>query len=209
MKKVIFLNAGHSEKDPGSLIPRNRYQHEAKLNIAIRFFLISELESQGFIVKSVPDNRNLKESIAWVNERAFKIDDGLALSVHNNCCGGEGAETLYYKYNRKSKKIAENLINEFCKETGLKNRGAKSDSTTRFGMLGWIRKTNIWAALIECGFVDNENDMDFIFNNLDRVARGIARGVCKIYGIDYKEKKEPPQGREEIKKKIIELLEKL
>lgn len=187
MKKTIYLNSGHdTNSDPGAIF--NGIE-ERNLNIAISKKLIPLLKQQGFKVEYVPDNLNLVKSIEWVNKKVKNINDGLALSIHCNCCKGNGAETFYYKQNVKSNRIAKKLIQNYCKETGLKNRGAKSDTQIRFGKLGWIRETKIWAVLIECFFMSNKQEMDFAINNFDKIAYGIAKGVCSIYDIPYKEKK--------------------
>lgn len=211
MNETIILNSGHSNLKPGAL---SRYGIERDLNIAVTDELIPELERQGFKVKYVPDELNLTKSIDWVNERTSQINDGLALSVHFNASEiddeSEGAETYYYGKSKPSKAIAQKLIDEYCKETDLKNRGAKSDIKTRWHQLGWIRKTNVWATLIECGFMDNTNDMNKIIGHFDIIARGIAKGVCAIYGITYKE----PEPSSETNEKslalddIVEILKK-
>lgn len=185
MKKVIFLNAGHSELDPGANIPNNRFENESQLNMVIRDFLVPELQEQGFDVILIPDDKNLNGSYSWVNERAFNINDGLALSIHNNCCRQEGAETYYVSFSNSSRVIAQKLIDEFCKETRINNRGARPDSITRFGELSWLRETNAWATLIECGFMDSAKDMEYIINNIPEVAKAICKGVCRIYNIPY------------------------
>lgn len=205
MNKVIYLNAGHSELQPGAV---SRFGIERDLNIVIRDSLVPELEEQGFKVKIVPDDRNLTQSYLWVNTRTSNINDGLALSVHNNCCGGEGAESFYYGHHQGSKDIAEKLINAFCQETGLKNRGAKSDTITPHGRLAWIRDTKIWAVLIECGFMDSSVDIDFIINNIDIVCRGLAKGICDIYGVPYKEENPPTGETNKTIQDIIKILKR-
>jgi len=191
MKKVIYLNAGHSELDPGAI--SDRYGAERDINIWIRDALKEELDIQGFRVESVPDDLDLRKSIDWINEKVKgDINAGLALSIHNNCCGGEGAESWYVTgYENSSGKIARLLINRFCEETGLKNRGAKPDKLARFGYLAFIQETNCWATLIECGFMDNNKDMDFIVNHPDLVAKAIAKGICDIFKVQYTEKPSP------------------
>ena len=214
-KKTIWLDAGHSELDPGANVPSNRFEYESQLNMVIRDFVVPELEEQGFEVIVIPDDQNLRETISSVNEEGFDINDGLALAIHcNKSPSGyegskNGAEAYYYKYNQLSKNIAQKLVDGFCKETGINNRGAISDTQTSVGELGWIRKTNVWATLFEVGYLDSNKDMDFILNNFDRVAKGIVKGVCAIYGIEYKEKEKSSLSREEIKKQIIKLVEKL
>ena len=179
MERVIFLDAGHNvKKDPGAVIGNRK---ERDLNILIRDALIPELFFNGFQVEVVPDDLDTVQSIDWINQRVQNIESGLAIQIHQNCCKGEGAETYYMDAFESSKRIARELIEEYCKETGIKNRGAKSDDTTRFGALGFIRNTECWATLIECGFLDNDKDMKIMTERLDAVVRGIAKGICKIF----------------------------
>ena len=206
MKKVIFLNAGHSEMDPGAKAPKSDFENESQINIAIRDFVVPELEEQGFDVIVISDDKTLSQSILSVNKATSNINDGLALDIHCNCCGKEGAEVYYYYGYEESKRIAEKLLTAYCEETGIKNNKARPDTLSQWKGLGWIRKTNVWSLLIECGYLDNTNDMNFILSNMDRVAKGIAKGVCSIYGIEYKEKE---FDKEELKLKIINFIKSL
>ena len=208
MKKVIFLNAGHSEMDPGAKAPKSRFEHESQINMAIRDFVVPELKEQGFDVIVIPDNKTLTQSYLSVNQATSNINDGLALDIHCNCCGAEGAEVYYHDGYDSSKKIAKKLLDAYCKETGLKKNGYRPDTISQWGGLGWIRNTNVWALLIECGYLDNKKDMDFILNNMASVAKGIAKGVCSIYGIEYKEKEEVFD-KEEFKRKVINFVKSL
>lgn len=211
MKKIIYLNAGHSEVEPGANCPNDRYQVESRLNMAIVEFLVPELERQGFEVKVVPHYLNFKLSYEWVNKFAKYIDSGLALDVHcNNSPDGYegkkcGAETYYVGTFDDSKAIAKKLLDAYCKETGLKNGGAISDNLSGPGQISWLRQTLCWATLIECGYMDCSKDLDFIIENLDKIAKGIAKGVCAIYGIPYKSSR----SREEIKQEIKNLVDLL
>jgi len=205
-KKLIYLDSGHSLTDPGTT---TQYGNETDFNRKIRDALIPELIRNGFEVQAVPDELNLSQSISWVNQRSSNISSGLALAIHCNCCGQSGAETYYFGNFESSRKIALALINGYCQETGIANRGAKSDTITRFGELSWIRNTTPFAALIECGFLDNSVDVE-VLKDYKKIARGICRGVCTIYGVVYiKEDSPPSAGKEEIKNKIIELLKQL
>lgn len=206
IKKTILLNAGHHLGDPGII---TSYGREIDFNIAIRDALIPEFVRQGFEVMAVPDDLNLRASINWVNERAEGLDSGLALDIHCNCCSLEGAESYFYAGIESSKRLAEKLVNEYSKEMGMPNRGAKADTISAVGKLAWIRETNCWGLLLECGYLDNVRDVNKM-KDFSKTARAIAKGVCKIFGIDYREATLPPiENREEIKKQIIELLNKL
>ncbi len=181
MKKVIFVNAGHDTKDPGAV---TQFGKEADFNREFRDALIPQLVRCGFEIMKVPDELNFKDSVKWVNMATVNIDDGLALAIHCNAGGGEGAETFYYGHHEGSKAIAKKLIDAYCAETGFKNRGARSDTLTRWKRLGWIRNTKVWATLIECGFLDNVYDVQKL-KDYEKVAIGIAKGVCAIYDIPY------------------------
>ena len=210
MKKIIYLNSGHSKIDPGSI---QQGLNESDINMEIRDLVTPKLRANGFSVVEVPDDLNLADSIAWINERALDINDGLALSLHCNCCNSSGAETYYYGSNAKSKAIAQALLDGYLAETGLKssNGGVRSDTTGRFGELGWIRKTNVWATLIEMIYLDNPEDVKFLNENKDKVANGICRGVCNIFCVPFKypSVETPEKSREDIKQEIIELVKQL
>lgn len=205
MLKKIFLDSGHSNLDPGTT---TIFGNETDFNRQIRDALIPELKRCGFEVLAVPDDLDLVNSYLWVNKIAKNLEDGLALAIHCNCCGREGAESYYFGSSMVSKLIAQQLLNEYCKETGFINLGARSDTSTRFGELSWIRETNCWATLLECGFLDNLNDVEKL-KDFKKIVRGICKGVCRIYNIDYIEEFSQPKSKEEIKREIISLLNQL
>lgn len=204
MKKVIFLNAGHSYTEPGAV---TEYGKESEINMKIRDALVPELEGQGFTVEQVPDDLDYKESYAWVNERSSNINDGLALDIHCNKGGKSGAEAYYYAGSSASREIAKSLVDVYSKELGIENGGPKPDTQSWHGELAWIRKTNPWAVLIECGYMDSDEDMVMIVGHYAEVARAICKGVCAIYGISYENALEVD--REKIKAQIILLLQRL
>lgn len=197
-KKTIYLNAGHFLNDPGAVVNEDR---ENKIVMKIRDLLVPLLK-QDFEVEVVPDELNLDQSTNWVNEKVKNLDDGLALSIHLNASDGRGygAETLYYGWFNKSKQLAQIILDEYCRITLYKNRGPKSDSTTRFGRLGWIRNTNCWSTLIECYFLDNESDRKKIKN--EEIAYAIYCSVCKLYGVE-------PKGRNQQIENILKKLNKI
>ena len=209
MLKVIYLNAGHSVRDIGT---QSQYGNETDINRAIRDKLVPELKSQGFKVEIVPDDLNLKDSIKWVNKKVDNIESGLALSIHQNCCDRSGPETYYYAHFESSKRIAQKLLGEYCLEMGIevKDKMVRSDNTTRFGELGWLRRTDCWAALLEIEFIDNPA-IKYIIDNPEKVAKAICMGVLGIYGLTYKSSpaETPEKSRERIIQQIKDLLEKL
>lgn len=200
VQKVIFLNAGHWNEDPGAVYGTLK---ESKETMKIRDLLVPLLKRH-FIVYQIPDNLDLNQSIAFVNRLSSKLTDGLALSLHFNASGnginiGDGAEALYYGWFNKSKQVAKIILDKYCEVTGFRNRGPKSETQTRFGINGWVHYTNPWATLLELCFLDNLNDIEKLIKNRDLVAQGIYEGVCEAFGIKVNKK-------DYYKKKLLESL---
>lgn len=185
MNKTIILDAGHSIDDPGAIAGGTT---EAKEAIKIRDQLIPLLKLD-FNVEVVPDNLNLVQSIAWVNKKFKNLEDGLAFAIHLNAGGGKGygAEIFYYDGDEKSKEIANTLINKYCNITGFYNRGTKPDTATRHKRLGWIRDVKPWSLLIECCFIDNQEDMKKLREGFDKIALAIYSGICDVFKITTKQ----------------------
>lgn len=181
MNKTIILDAGHSLSIPGALA---NHTAEAKEAIKIRDLLVPLLK-QNFTVASVPDNLNLLDSINWVNKNYPSLNAGLALAIHLNVGGGRasGAETFYYADKERSRKIAQTIIDNYCRLTGFRNRGAKPDDRTRYRRLGWIRDTKPWSCIIECCFIDNPEDLKKLQADYQAIAQALYIAICAVYGI--------------------------
>jgi len=202
-KKILYINSGHSLSQPGAVSALG--EKEADITIKIRDEVIPLLQGQGFEVQIVPDYLDLASSIYWVNQRAKNLDDGFCLEIHLNAGGGQGAEAFYYTGDKEAKNFTNIFINAYCKETGFLNRGAKPDNQSAVGKLGWIRDTNTRSLLIECGFIDNPDDLKKI-KDFKKTAMGIAKGICEIYGVYFVIGSD---NKELIKAEIIKLLNQL
>lgn len=219
-KKTIIINAGHWDDPDTSYIddPGATFNHvqEAIQAIKIRDLLVPMLESSGFKVFVVPDELDLKESIFWANNKAPKLKDALAVDIHLNYLSNtavRGSEA-FYGTSDTSRAIASALTDNVSKGLKIPNRGAKPDTKTAVGSLGWIRKTTMWASLIEVCFLTNKFDMEVLMgeDGHQKAALGIANGICEIFGvkkIDSFPDQPPVEDREEIKKQIINLVKKL
>ena len=170
ISKTIFLDAGHDLYTNRGVIKDEIIENEE--TIKIRDILLPLLEKQ-FKVHKVPDQHKLQETVKWVNGGAKKLNDGLALSLHLNSNGGEGAECFYHDWSLNSGNMATKLINKYCEVTGLNNRGPKPDRRAEPKSLWWIKGTNCWALLLEMVFIDNINDMKYFLNNREQVAQAI------------------------------------
>ena len=194
-KRVVILNAGHwdTKDTPHIDDPGASYNGviEAMEVMKIRDRVIPILERHGITVHSVPDHINLPESITWANERAPQLNDGLAVDIHLNWLSNRtvrGSEA-FYGVTDTSWQIAAAITKNVSKEMGIPDRGAKTDTQTAVGQLGWIRQSTMWATLIEVCFLTNQDDMDALHapGGYDRAATGIAKGILEVFGVPYVE----------------------
>lgn len=94
----------------------------------------------------------------------------LFISIHLNSGGGHGAETYIVARGGRAEKFAGKVQTKLV-ELGYKDRGVK---TANFYVL---KNTTAPAILIECGFVDSEEDSNRY--NAHNIAKAIAEGITE------------------------------
>jgi N-acetylmuramoyl-L-alanine amidase len=137
--------------------------------------------------RSKDENDPLSEEIRECN--AYSPD--LAVDIHNNAGGGDGAEAFYHYGGGKSKTLAENILAEI-KKVGQNSRGAKiRKNSNGKDYYGFIRETSCPAVIVECAFVDNATDRQILATEGDRVSMGvaIAKGILKTLGVAIQSEK--------------------
>ena len=183
MTKKVFIGAGHGGSDPGAVANGLK---EKDLNLSIALACRDELDRHGVVVKmsrTKDDSESLTEKIKECN--AFKPD--LALDIHNNAGGGDGAEVFHHHGGGKGKKLALNILDEMIK-IGQNSRGTKiKRNSSGSDYFGFIRQTNAPAVIVECAFVDNAADIKIIDTAAEQKIMGvaIAKGILKTLGIAY------------------------
>ena len=112
----------------------------------------------------------------------------VVISNHLNAGGGTGAEVIYAL--RNSSQLANAVLNNIG-NTGqnmrrVYQRRLPSDPTKDYYYI--LRETGRTEPLIvEYGFIDNENDLNFIKNNYKQLADAVIKAVLEYKGIPYKE----------------------
>lgn len=183
MKKKVFIGVGHGGSDPGAV--GNGFK-EANLNLAIALACMNELVRHGVDVcmsRTKDENDPASEEVRECN--AFNPD--LAIDIHNNAGGGDGAEAYHTIGYGQGEVLAKNILAEMQK-IGQNSRGAK----TRLNSSGrdyytFIRSTYAPAVIVECAFVDNKTDIQIIDTAEEQKTMGIAiaKGVLATLGIAY------------------------
>ena len=179
----VFISAGHGGSDPGAVSGNVK---EKDLNLSIALACRDELVRHGVSVKmsrTKDENDPLSEEIKECND----YGPDLAVSIHNNAGGGDGAEVFYHYGGGKSKVLAENVLEEIVK-VGQNSRGAKiRKNSNGKDYYGFIRETSCPSVILECAFVDNATDRQILATEGKRNAMGvaIAKGILKALGVAY------------------------
>jgi N-acetylmuramoyl-L-alanine amidase len=183
MKKV-FIGVGHGGSDAGAVA--NGFK-EKDLNLAIALACKAELERNGVSVRmsrTKDENDPVSQEITECN--AFNPD--LAVDIHNNAGGGDGAEVFHSVVGGTSVTLGANIIAEI-KKTGQNSRGIKSRRNSNGAdYYGFIRETKAPAVIVECAFLDSK-DIQIIDTKAEQTAMGvaIAKGILKTLGLTQTE----------------------
>ena len=178
----VFIGVGHGGSDPGAVANNTK---EKDLNLSIAHACKDFLVKHGVSVKmsrTKDEDDPLSEEIKECN--AYAPD--LAVDIHNNAGGGDGAEVFYHYGGGKSKTLADNVLTEIVK-VGQNSRGTKTRiNKDGKDYYGFIRQTSAPAVIVECAFVDNASDLKILASESQRKSMGeaIAKGILKSLGIE-------------------------
>lgn len=188
MKKV-FIGAGHGGADPGAIARDN--QKEKDLNLSIAKACGAYLTARGVAVR-YSRTKDVDDPVAQEVKACNAYAPDLAVDIHNNAGGGDGAEVYHAIRGGTSKSLAVNILTEIGK-LGQRSRGAKTRTISAGrDYYAFIRETHAPAVIVECAFVDS-NDLAIIDTEAERVKMGeaIARGILLTLGIDDKAENQP------------------
>lgn len=183
MKKV-YVGVGHGGSDNGAVA--NGFK-EDELNLVIGTACADELKRHGvnaMLSRTADVDESVNEKVAECN--SFAPD--LAIDIHNNAGGGDGAEIYHSKNGGKGKELAQNILDSIV-SVGQNSRGIKTKLNSKGqDYYGFIRSTNAPAVIVECAFLDNKKDIQIIDTKAEQKTMGkaIAKGILKTLGIDYK-----------------------
>jgi len=177
-KKVVVIDAGHGDHDPGTTGVTGKKEKDFNLAMALKVGKILEQDPNFEVVLTRSDDTflELKERAKIAND--LKAD--VFVSIHANSAGSSaatGSETYYQR--EASKSLANVMHKHLVQATGLKDRGV------RYGNFHVIRETKMPAVLLEVGYLSNKNDEAALFSESfqQRVAQGIADGIKEYLGV--------------------------
>lgn len=207
-KKKIAIDAGHQLKannkleavGPGSSIKKPKVSGgatgvatktpEYKLNLRIAKKLKKVLQARGYEVYMVRSTNNVNLSNKQRALRANRSGADIYIRIHADSSTSSkvsGASMLYpsksnrfvKKLSAPSKKLSKCILKNYCKKTGIKNRGLiKRDDLTG---TNWSK---IPVTLIEMGFLSNPSEDRKMQKNSvqSKMVTGIADGIDEYFG---------------------------
>lgn len=177
----IFIGVGHGGSDPGA----TGFLTEKTVNlvqaIACREYLIAH-GINVLISRLKDENCDINKRISMCN----KFNPNLAIDIHNNAGGGDGAEFFYHFGGGRSKILAENLEKEIL-SIGQNSRGIKTKlNNNNSDYFAFIRETSCPAVIAEGCFVDNATDAAICDSipEQQEFGKAYARAILKTLGIE-------------------------
>ncbi|OWA37175.1 hypothetical protein B9G55_03650 [Saccharibacillus sp. O16] len=175
-KKVIVIDAGHGDHDPGA-VGNSIREKDINLGIALKVEAMLKKNPKVDVVMTRSDDTflELKERVRV----AQNVKADVFVSIHNNSgsAAATGTETYYQRAGSKS--LATILHKYLLAATGL------TDRKVQYGNFHVIRETTMPAALLEVGFVSNAKDAAKLKDEAfqQRVAEAIAKGLFEYLGV--------------------------
>lgn len=175
----VYIGVGHGGSDSGAV----RYLVEKDVNLKMALACCNHLKAAGVDVK-ISRTKDKDSSIIEKANAANIWGADLALDLHNNAGGGDGAEVYHSIVGGTGKRLADNILSEFEK-IGQNVRGAKTKQENGTDYFGFIRLTDMPAVITEAVFVDNAADAAQADTDAECKMFGvaIAKGVLKTLGI--------------------------
>lgn len=183
-KIVLVIDPGHGGNDPGHL-PNDTTTSltEKELNLKVAKFLGGYIEKYLENVDVVYTRTD--DTYPTLNERVEKANNLKAdyfISIHcngNDKHGVHGTETHIHSMGIKSSAdLANSIESQFKDRAGRHSRGVKDQNDLKHS-IQVLKYTNMTSVLVECGFLTNENEAQFL--NTDEGQEIIASAIFRAF----------------------------
>lgn len=183
-KKIVVLDAGHGGRHPGTFSLDGKVV-EKDTTLAVMMHL-KKLFDENKDIKVY--YTRLNDATVYLRSRADLANETEAdffVSIHNNAFFNSrayGTEVLYNEKltssKLKSERLAEIMLEKVTKVLKSRSRGIREASDKY--VLG---HTNMISALIEIGYLTNEDDLSFILDHkkMKKCAKAIYESILNAY----------------------------
>lgn len=170
-------SAGHGGNDPGA-VAAGKFK-ESAMALTVTSAFCKELEKNSNVKVKQTRISDVNQSITAKVNMANSFGADLALDIHFNAGGGDGAEVWCSHVGGTGEVLAKNILKRF-EEIGQNSRGVKTRlNESGQDYFGFIRMTKMPAVIVECGFIDNATDRKLFDTpaELKKMGVAIAKGV--------------------------------
>ncbi len=185
--KIVVIDAGHGGKDCGTYSKDQQY-YEKDMNLGIVLKLKEILDREDIkVYYTRTDDKTL-----FLNPRvnfANEVEADLFISIHcnsNESSQPGGTEVLYNEKQQgaglTSKRLAEIALDEITGVIPKVNRGLVPGSE-----MVVVGKAKVPVALIEVAFMSNQEDLNFLLQEENKIK--IAEAVQRVINRAFDEKK--------------------
>ncbi|WP_302010493.1 N-acetylmuramoyl-L-alanine amidase family protein [Veillonella parvula] len=169
----VFINPGHDVAlDSGAVNPVYGTR-ECDVARDAGKMLARYLETAGCEVRTL---QNDDLGLVCAESNAWGAD--IFVSLHCNAFNTQarGTETLYKTFNN-GQQLANDIQSQIIRSINTVDRGVKERQD-----LWVLNGTDATAVLVEMAFIDNDEDLALLNNDLDSIVRAIARGITDFIG---------------------------
>lgn len=184
--KSVAIDVGHCldtyEKTGGKgCILNNQIIEEHDLNLLIAKTLYEQLRMLGITVNySLPLGTLEPDILNTRTNNINKLNPDVSISIHHDYGSSKGFTIYTWKDNTESLKL-KNQISEKFKKIGMKecplNYNGYSVCYPGHRNFALVREPNCNSMLIEIGFFNNSDDVEFTKKNYNLIAKSIIEGL--------------------------------
>ena len=175
-QKLIVIDAGHGDEDPGSSISN---VDEKDLNLQIALKLKSALEEEGYEVmmtRSDDTYLTLTERAEFANE----VEADLFISIHQNSYIDDSTVSgIEVYYNESTKTESDEVLAQFIQTELVETTGARDRGIRAYDELVVTRKTEMPACLVELGYMTNKSELSLLQSDAYpyKLVPGMVNGI--------------------------------
>ena len=179
-QKLIVIDAGHGDEDPGSSISN---VDEKDLNLQIALKLKSALEEEGYEVmmtRSDDTYLTLTERAEFANE----VEADLFISIHQNSYIDDSTVSgIEVYYNESTKTESDEVLAQFIQTELVETTGARDRGIRAYDELVVTRKTEMPACLVELGYMTNKSELSLFQSDAYqyKLVTGMVNGINQFF----------------------------
>lgn len=187
-KIIVCIDAGHGGTDGGAEY-KGKAEKDQALAVAqkVKYYLEAE-GVQVVMTRTTDETMELEKRVAVCN----KVHAAAMVSIHRNYSAAHtpvsGIEAWIHSSSpADAMKLANNILSETAKVSGLTNRGVKSGTMENTGQNYYVNSHSECAScILELGFMNNSADTPLVTTELDKTAKAVADGIIQyLKGAGY------------------------